>query len=55
VYTNAQAGRNNLDRLHKLAKENSVAFKIAYNEEHSKHFNNENFNGDRDYVPPFEV
>lgn len=49
------AGRNNISRLHKLAEENGIAFKIAYNEEHAKHFNNETFNGDRDYVVPFEV
>jgi hypothetical protein len=34
------AGRNNLDRLYKLAEENVIAFKIAYNEEYAKHFNN---------------
>jgi hypothetical protein len=49
------AGRNNIARLHKLAEENGIAFKIAYNEEHAKHFNNETFTGDRDYVVPFEV
>jgi hypothetical protein len=49
------AGRNNIARLHKLAEENGIAFKTAYNEEHAKHFNNETFNGDRDYVVPFEV
>ena len=44
-----------ISSLHKLAEENGIAFKIAYNEEHAKHFNNETFNGDRDYVVPFEV
>jgi hypothetical protein len=51
------AGRNNGERLYKLAEENGIAFKIAYNEEHSKQFNNEVFyaKDDRSYVPPFKV
>jgi len=34
------AGQKNSERLYKLAEENGIAFKIAYNEEYSKHFNN---------------
>lgn len=47
------AGEKNLDRLRKLAEENGKAFKIAYNEEYAKHFNNESFK--ISYKPPFEV
>jgi len=37
------AGQNNIKHLYKLAEENGIAFKIAYNKEYEKHFNKDSF------------